>query len=376
MKKLLIPILVILILCSGCDKADTSKKEVTQVAYANMHKRSSVGTDGALSFENGLIRYQDTPSQKDEKGIPLCTKANCKHSSKSECTACYPDSSFLAFYFESKLFVIANQDIKKSSLYIAELDGTHQKKLFDLDVQVSAASTVIARDGQIYALMDSTHADEKTGEIERYPTIVKIDYRNKQVDSIAEPKKDYQCSLELQHVDSENVYYTYSYWDYKKEVVDQLRHADSKTIDKLSDRYFHLTTYKYNIHSKKNTVTNQLEKPSKLFVLTQDNDNIYLCDENYNLIARNHASGKDNIIWKAPKGADIFFNKILGMDYLICERKNKSFVYHKISCLNGKEQIWKENKFADYTYQLNNKLFKSYWDKEGNYVMVRETRKS
>lgn len=373
MKKIWMCIFAVLLLCVGCGSgAESNKKNSEEVAYASMYKMSSASSEGALSFENGVILYQDTKSKKEEKGTPLCTKANCKHTSESECTAYYGCDELLAFYFDSKLFVIANGDMGKSSLYTAGQDGSNRKKQLELDVQVGTGTTVIAKNGMIFALMDKVSVDEKSGEVTYYPTIIKIDYENNSVETIAEPKKEYQAKLELQRVDSQNIYYVYRYWDYKKEVVDQLAKAKDEEYNRLADQYEHVYACKKEIQGDKKADTNEVKKSSKYSVISQNEQNIYLSDENYNLIARNRRTEKDKMIWKAPNGDGIYYCVGLDNYYLVGERKDGAFLYHKISCLDGAERKWKEKKRTRYSYEIGDQLLQSYWDIEGEYVMVRE----
>lgn len=68
--------------CAGCSKKEADKENEAVAVVDNM-QHASASTDGALLFKDGLVYYSDV-----EKGVstPLCTKANCPHTSAQECT--------------------------------------------------------------------------------------------------------------------------------------------------------------------------------------------------------------------------------------------------------------------------------------------------
>lgn len=63
--------------CAGCSKKEADK-ENEAVAVVNNMQHASASTDGALLFKDGVVYYSDV-----KKGVstPLCTKANCPHTS-------------------------------------------------------------------------------------------------------------------------------------------------------------------------------------------------------------------------------------------------------------------------------------------------------
>ena len=101
--------------CAGCSKKEADK-ENEAVAVVNNMQHASASTDGALLFKDGVVYYSDV-----KKGVstPLCTKANCPHTSARECTANYGEGSgggMCAFFYEKKLYVLVNDELTNSSL--------------------------------------------------------------------------------------------------------------------------------------------------------------------------------------------------------------------------------------------------------------------
>ena len=115
--------------CAGCSKKEADK-ENEAVAVVNNMQHASASTDGALLFKDGVVYYSDV-----KKGVstPLCTKANCPHTSARECTANYGKGSgggMCAFFYEKKLYVLVNDELTNSTLYVADQNGQNRKELF------------------------------------------------------------------------------------------------------------------------------------------------------------------------------------------------------------------------------------------------------
>ena len=206
--------------CAGCSKKE-AHKENEAVAVVNNMQHASASTDGALLFKDGVVYYSDV-----KKGVstPLCTKANCPHTSARECTANYGKGSgdgMCAFFYEKKLYVLVNDELTNSKLYVADQNGQNRKEIGKLDYSVSANARLIVKDGMAAAVLEKNQSDENTGEVTSMPVLVTIDLKSGTATELVEPLNQYRAQISLHSVNDNTVYYSYSYWDEKKEVVDK-----------------------------------------------------------------------------------------------------------------------------------------------------------
>ena len=80
---------------------------------------------------------------------------------------------------------------------------------------------VIVKDGMAAAVLEKNQSDENTGEVTSMPVLVTIDLKSGTATELVEPLNQYRAQISLHSVNDNTVYYSYSYWDEKKEVVDK-----------------------------------------------------------------------------------------------------------------------------------------------------------
>ena len=262
--------------CAGCSKKEADK-ENEAVAVVNNMQHASASTDGALLFKDGVVYYSDV-----EKGVstPLCTKANCPHTSAQECTANYGKGSgdgMCAFFYEKKLYVLVNDELTNSKLYVADQNGQNRKEIGKLDYSVSANARLIVKDGMAAAVLEKNQSDENTGEVTSMPVLVTIDLTSGTATELVEPLNQYRAQISLHSVNDNTVYYSYSYWDEKKEVVDKCGDP-ATTVEEMKE------LMKTNAHTFAGFLStdgnqgkeNELEAADAPNVVYMDEDNVYL----------------------------------------------------------------------------------------------------
>lgn len=262
--------------CAGCSKKEADK-ENEAVAVVNNMQHASASTDGALLFKDGVVYYSDV-----KKGVstPLCTKANCPHTSARECTANYGKGSgdgMCAFFYEKKLYVLVNDELTNSKLYVADQNGQNRKEIGKLDYSVSANARLIVKDGMAAAVLEKNQSDENTGEVTSMPVLVTIDLTSGTATELVEPLNQYRAQISLHSVNDNTVYYSYSYWDEKKEVVDKCGDP-ATTVEEMKE------LMKTNAHTFAGFLStdgnqgkeNELEAADAPNVVYMDEDNVYL----------------------------------------------------------------------------------------------------
>ena len=278
MRKLLAGVLsaTIVLACTGCSQKET-KEENNSIAIVNNLQQASASTDGALLCRNGVIYYADA-----EKGAstPLCTKANCTHTSLQECTANYGKDSgagMVAFFYEKKLYVLVNDELSACKFYVADQNGQNRKEITKLDYSVSGETQMIVKDGVVIAVLTKNESNDNTGEVTSLPILVSIELKNGKTTELVAPLKQYRAEISLHSLEDDKAYYSFSYWDEKKEVVDKC--ADPATtmeeIKELMKTSAHTFAGFLSVdgNSGQEYELNAADAPDVVFM---DKDNIYL----------------------------------------------------------------------------------------------------
>lgn len=151
------------------------------------------------------------------------------------------------------------------------------KEIGKLDYSVSANAQLIVKDGMAAAVLEKNQSDENTGEVTSMPVLVTIDLKSGTATELVEPLNQYRAQISLHSVNDNTVYYSYSYWDEKKEVVDKCGDP-ATTVEEMKE------LMKTNAHTFAGFLStdgnqgkeNELEAADAPNVVYMDEDNVYL----------------------------------------------------------------------------------------------------
>ena len=170
---LLVGVYAVTQLFSGCSGEGTGSgsKAGSDTDVFLPQDRIAVGAGGVVSCFHGLLTYSDYKAQKT---VVLCNKPNCKHEkgtalAPTECSARNPtggDISFALFY-GGHLYSAWGSALNKTTLYIADLDGSNRRKLCELDCQchIPYAANMTIVGGVLYL-----QGEEQTPEVDEKGT--------------------------------------------------------------------------------------------------------------------------------------------------------------------------------------------------------------
>jgi len=324
------------ILLSGCHASagETISSETEQTAM-NFFE-GSIGKDGMVYREDGLLHFVDFSSKED---VVLCNKPNCKHSAYDSvsnpdpyCDATIPSEGVYYYSFIHDYTLYAMAVMKNTVIYERDAGGSGWKKSMELPYPIRFTDKIIVEDNRLYMVADELKTDEDTLLIDTLPLVLEVNLKKKTYKELTEPLQD-KGSVGMLTVSDGYLYYLHNYLD------DSYSNLNFEEQLKLTAKDF--TDEVYRIHLKDGTtecVFDNKEDRSYRYIGVYG-DKLYLIKEN-KLIEYNINNHQKKILWETEHiSSGKIFDNIIIIDCSDSSNTEKGAVFYAWYLGQNKEKV-------------------------------------